>query len=125
MLNSCTFIGRLVRDVEVKITKNGKELAQLTLAVDNRGKDAGTTYIKCVAFGDTAKFIAQYTRKGTLAAVIGSLKQTDYTNKDGKPVKDYEVLVDQFRSLERAPAPSKVLVEENEVEEEDDEDLPF
>lgn len=48
-INSTTLVGRVVRDIEVKTTNSGKEVASFALAVDGYGKDAPANFIDCVA----------------------------------------------------------------------------
>ena len=56
-MNNVSLVGRLTRDPEIKTTNSGSSYARFSIAVDRRGKDAGTDFINIVAFGKTSEFI--------------------------------------------------------------------
>ena len=90
MYNKVTLIGRLVRDAELKYTNSGKAAANFTLAVDRGFKDKETgestaDFIKCVAWDKTAENVANFTKKGSLVLVEGSIKTGSY-DRDGVKV---------------------------------------
>lgn len=96
-LNHIVLMGRLTADPEVKTTANGLAVTSFTVACDrNVGKDREkqSDFIPCVAWRQTAEFIAKYFAKGVLIAIEGSLQSRKYTDKDGKNRVSYEVLVD-------------------------------
>lgn len=75
--------GRLTADVEQKTTQNGVAVAQFSIAINRRGKDAQTDFINCVAWRGTAEFVAKYFRKGSSICVVGELQTRTWTDKDG------------------------------------------
>ena len=75
--------GRLTADVEQKATPTGVAVAQFTIAVNRKGKDAQTDFINCVAWRSTAEFITKYFRKGSSICVVGELQTRTWTDKDG------------------------------------------
>lgn len=98
-MNRWVGIGRLTRDADVRNTQNqnGENLviARYTLAVDRRGKDAGTDFISCVAFGKNAEFAEKYLHQGMKIAVSGRIQTGNYTNKDGQKVYTTDVVVEE------------------------------
>lgn len=94
-LNKVILGGRLTADVEQKATPNGVAVAQFSIAVNRRGKDAQTDFINCVAWRGTAEFVSKYFRKGSSICVVGAFQTRTWTDKDG--VKRYatEVIVDE------------------------------
>lgn len=74
-------MGRLVRDPELKTTNSGKNVTEITLAVD-KGNDQAA-FLEVVAWEKTAELITQYTQKGSKLLVQGRLDQQSW-EKDGK-----------------------------------------
>lgn len=91
-------MGRLTRDPDVRYSNNGNEqmaVARYTLAVDRRGKDAGTDFINCVAFKKQAEFAEKYLQKGIKIVICGRIQTGSYTNKDGIRVYTTDVIVEE------------------------------
>lgn len=99
-MNTVILMGRFVDDPETSIYKNSdgdKGLrATFTLAVQREGKDAGADFIRCVAFGKRADFIAQYFEKGQKALVTGRWQTGSYENKDGEKVYTNDCMISQI-----------------------------
>ncbi len=88
MKNTVILVGRLTRDIELRYTNSGKEVVDFNLAVDT-DKDH-VDFLNIQAWGKLAKNLAEYTEKGDMIGVRGTLKHDVYTNKDGeKRSKDY------------------------------------
>lgn len=99
-INSTVLIGRIVKDIEVSKTQSGKSVAQFTLAVNRRGKDAGADFINCVAWEKAADVLAQYGHKGDRIGIVGRISTRSYDDKTtGKKVFVTEIVVDQFEFL--------------------------
>lgn len=98
-MNKVELIGRLTRDADVRYTQNqngeNMAIARYTLAVDRRGKDAGTDFISIVAFGKNAEFAEKYLHQGMKIAVSGRIQTGNYTNKDGQKVYTTDVVVEE------------------------------
>ncbi len=65
MLNHITVMGRLVRDPELRRTKNGIPVASFSAACDRDYKVNGeksTDFIDIVAWRSTAEFVSRYFR---------------------------------------------------------------
>ena len=57
--------GRLTRDVEIKTTPAGKNVAHFSLAYDTGwGEYKKTSFVECYAFGKTGEFICKFFKKG-------------------------------------------------------------
>ncbi len=95
-MNNVSFLGNLVRDIEVVNTKNDKMLAKFTLAVARKFKKDETDFINCKAFGKTAEIMAQYLTKGSQIAVTGSIQTGSYEAKDGTKRYTTDIIVDSF-----------------------------
>lgn len=89
-------MGRLVRDPEVRYAaESGMCIARYTLAIDRRSKNSEdkTDFIRCVAFGKGGEFAEKYLHKGMRMLVSGAIQTDSYTDKDGKKVSTWEIVV--------------------------------
>ena len=104
MINNVTLVGRLTKDPELRTATSGRSIVSFTVAVDSRMKNAdgtrATSFIGCVAFGQTAETMSKFTRKGSLIGVIGSLNQRKYQRQDGSTASVLEVMCDSVQFLE-------------------------
>lgn len=90
MINSCTLVGHIVRDAEVrKIEKGGKNLVLFTLAV-NHSEDY-TSFIECTAVLNEDNKLTAYLKKGKPVAIVGFLIQNRFDAKDGTKKSKLEV----------------------------------
>ncbi len=95
-------MGNLTRDVEMRTTASGQNVANFSLAVGRTWKDANgetkeqTSFINCVAWGRAGETIAQYVKKGNPLLVSGRLDQRSYEDKDGNKRSTVEVNVEDF-----------------------------
>ncbi|MEG0785401.1 MAG: single-stranded DNA-binding protein, partial [Christensenella sp.] len=98
-MNKAILVGNLTRDPERRTTSSDVSVTSFTIAVSRRYKDASGNYpadfISCVAWRQTAEFIAKYFVKGSRIGVVGSIQTRNYDDKNG--VKRYvtEVNVDE------------------------------
>lgn len=88
-LNRWEGIGRLGQDIELRYLPNGDAVASMSIACDDSYKDKQTgqkvertEWVRCVAFRQTAEFLAQWLRKGSRIYAVGKLKTREY-EKDG------------------------------------------
>lgn len=94
-MNKFVVIGRLVADVELRSTNSGKSVCAFTVAINRRGKDAGTDWVDCVAWEKTAEFISKHFNKGQQIAITGRLQTRSYEDKNGGKRKAVEVVVEE------------------------------
>lgn len=117
-MNSVTLIGRLGKDPELKTTSNGKDFCTFSLATTEKYKDEQKTqWHNCKAFGNQAKVIAEYMKKGDPLVVLGSIEYSEY---DGKWYTN--IMVQRF---EFVPGGKKSDVTAPFNEGGDDDGLPF
>ena len=99
-MNKVILMGRPTADPDIRYTQkeDGTQMAigRFTLAVDRKGKDAGTDFIKCVGFGKQGEFAEKYIRKGEKIAIEGRIQTGSYTNKDGQKVFTTDVIVEGY-----------------------------
>ncbi len=141
-INRVVLTGRLTRDVELRATTSGANVASFTIAVDNNySKDQNNnaanqaSFISCVAWNNSAKFVSTYCKKGSLVAVEGRIQTRSYDRKDGTKAYVTEVIVDRVENL--SPRDNNNVVnddsngfsmndsEDNNALSYSDDDLPF
>lgn len=96
-MNKSILKGRLTADPEVRYGgQNNTAIAKFSIAVNRRGKDAGSDFIRCVAFGSLAEFADKYLEKGKEILVVGHIQTGSYSDKDGKKVYTTDVVLDEI-----------------------------
>lgn len=124
MLNTVLLMGRPTVSPELKTTASGKSVTSFCLCVDRDSKEAKTDFIDIVAYEKNAEFAAKYIQKGRLIAVKGQLRTNEWTDKDGKNRKTYQVTADRFYFADSKPKDEPQETVFAPVED-DDGDLPF
>ena len=99
MLNQVCIAGRLAADPDIRQTKAGLPVANITIACQQDYKPADgerkIDWIDVVAWGKTADFIGRYFKKGSMATVTGRLQTRNWTDKNGNGRKDTEIVADR------------------------------
>lgn len=86
-VNKVFLIGRLTKDVELRVTPSGKNVASFTLAVDKQGQDAGANFFDVTAWDKLAELVNQYCQKGSQIHVEGLLDQQTWEQDGNKRSK--------------------------------------
>lgn len=103
--NSATLIGRLGADPELRATPSGAQVANASLAVTEKWKDAAgqqkekTTWFRLAFWGKRAEIAGRYLRKGSELFVQGPVSARAYQGKDGTSQASLEVNVQEFQML--------------------------
>lgn len=95
-MNKVVLHGRLARDVELRTTNSGKSVAQVSIAVNRRGKDGGADFIPLVIWGQLAETFARYLSKGREVLVEGHMQVRSYDDRNGNKQYVTEVIVETF-----------------------------
>ena len=141
MLNSCTIQGRLAADPQLRQTTSGKSVCSFRIAsTRNFGKELGTDWLDCVAWGQTGEFVSKYFQKGAQILLQGSIQTRQYQDKNGNNRKAVEINAErvffcggkQTQGNAETPAQSHTAANESTLDTlngfapiEEDEDLPF
>ena len=103
-MNNVVLSGRLTKKVEVKFTKNGKEVVNASIAVNRNRKDANgeriVDYFDFTVWGKTAEYLANFTDKGARIEISGALRQQKYTNVAGQVVYSVYVEVETLEIID-------------------------
>ena len=132
-MNKVCLVGRLTRDVEIKLVKNNIAVALFTVAVQRKYKDKGTgeygtDFIQCKALGKTAEFVSNYFVKGMMIGIEGQIETSRY-EKDGSTVFSTMVFVNAVEFVEKKTQyevkEQKNIGELNKIQESVADELPF
>ena len=96
-MNNVVLLGRITQDIELKYTANtNKAFVKFILAVNRKGKDAGTDFITCQAWDKTAEFMQKYLKKGSQICISGRIQTGQYDDKDGKRVYTTDIVAEEI-----------------------------
>ena len=105
MVNNVVLVGRLTKDISVRLTPTGKKVSSFTLAVDRRkSQDPNqptADFINCVAWEKGAEILEKFTHKGSQIAVQGAIQTRNYQDPiyTDRTVYVTEVLVNNVTLL--------------------------
>ena len=104
MINQVILVGRMTRNLELRYTSSEKAVGNFTLAINRRFKNQNgeyeTDFIDCVIFGKQAETMAQYTKKGDLIGVEGSIQKRTYEDKEKNKHYITEIMVEKITFLQ-------------------------
>lgn len=110
-MNNVNILGRLTRDVDLRMTNSNLAVGRFNVAVDRKlskekrqeaekNNQPTADFIGCIAFGKTAENIATYFKKGQRIAVSGHIQTGSYENQQGQRIYTTDVVVDSFDFVE-------------------------
>lgn len=101
MLNKFVGIGRWSKDIDFKVTPNGKAVANSDIAInDSYGDKDNTTFLPVVMWGKTAENVANHSGKGRLIAIEGRIQVRSWESENGKRYVT-EIVAESVRFLDR------------------------
>lgn len=127
-MNIVVLVGRITKDLELRTTNSGKDICNYSLAVQV-DKDT-TNFFDCTTFGESAKALCNYCKKGDLISVTGQLRTSQYVDKNNVKHNNVYVLTNKITFLankkneEKKDQPVTKSVEKSTVEINEDM-LPF
>ena len=104
-LNSCSFIGRLGKDPEIKNMSNGNAVANFGIAVGDDYKDKQgqkveqTNWVNVVIFGKLAEICGQYLTKGSQVYINGKFVTRKWQDKEGNDKYSTEIVANEMEML--------------------------
>lgn len=130
-MNICHFMGRLVRDPEIRYTQSETPIitARYTLAVDREFKRKGeptADFLAFIAFGKVGEFVEKYLKKGVKIVVTARCQVRSY-EKDGKKVYVTEFIAEkhEFAESKRASEGEPESNDFMQIPDGAEEELPF
>ncbi|GIW66205.1 MAG: single-stranded DNA-binding protein [Candidatus Parcubacteria bacterium] len=101
-LNKVFLIGRLVQEVDFKITPNGTQVAFLNIATNRIYKDKNnqnvkeTEFHKIIAWGKLAETCRNYLNKGRLILVEGRIHYRNWLTPNGEKRTTTEIIAENI-----------------------------
>ena len=104
MINNVVLAGRITRDPELRKTPTGTSVVSFTLACNRRfgsNQEGGqqADFINCVAWRQSADFMANYVKQGALLGVEGRIQTRSYKDQSDRTVYITEVVCDSVQIL--------------------------
>ncbi len=128
-MNKVILIGNLTKDPELSETTNGVAVCRFAIAVSREYSDANgnreTDYFNIITWRGKAETCGKYLKKGNKVAVVGSLQNRSYEDKDGIKRTVTEIVVSEVEFLTQKQSEEAVSVTRRGMEQIDDNQLPF
>lgn len=104
MINNVVLVGRITKDIDLRMSESRKAYTNFTLAVNRafKGQDGQqqADFISCKTFNKQAENLARYCGKGSLIAVVGSIQVSNFQGKDGNTIYRTEVIANNIQFLD-------------------------
>ena len=137
-MNKVILIGNLTKDPEISTTQNGVSVCRFTVAVSRKFTNAEgereTDFINVIVWRTLADNCHMFLKKGSKAAIVGSIQTRSYDGTDGTKRYITEVVADEVEfistknadSADAEPKQEKAKKEDvSKLEPISDNDLPF
>ena len=130
-MNKAILIGNLTKDPELTTTNNGVSVCRFTLAVSRRYANAEgereTDFINVVVWRNLADNCHKFLKKGSKAAVVGSIQSRSYDANDGTKRYITEIVAEEveFISTKSETTGGRADEEVSKLEPITDDNLPF
>ena len=100
--NTITIVGNVTDDPELRFTPSGLPVANFTVAVNRRFKNASGQwedkldgFFRCSCWRDMAENVAESLQKGTRVVVVGRLQEQRWEDQEGGKRSRIEIQVDE------------------------------
>jgi single-strand DNA-binding protein len=133
-MNKVIIVGNLTKDVELRSTQSGKSVASFTVAVQRQFKVDGqpeADFFPVVVWGVQGENCAKYLSKGKKVAIVGSLQNRSFDDKNENKRSLTEIIASEVEFLTpRSNEPENHLKTAQEMFGEQvppvtDDDVPF
>ena len=105
-VNKCIFIGNLTSHPEIRTTPNGEQVANFSIALNERykAKDGSIVenveYVRIVFYRRQAEVAGEYLRKGSKVYIEGRLKTRKWQDQNGQDRYTTEIQGDVLQMLD-------------------------
>lgn len=136
-MNKVILVGNLTRDPELSETPNGVAVCRFSIAVSrdyaNSDGTRETDFFNITVWRGRAEVCGKYLKKGNKVAVVGSLQNRSYEDKDGNKRNITDIVANEVefltpksaQSSDSEDAPAQARRERPQLEAIDDNQLPF
>jgi single-strand DNA-binding protein len=112
-MNSVNLIGRITKDIELRVTQSGISCVSMNIAINNGkgkdGKELPADFPKIYVYDKQAENIHKYCKKGSQISVCGSLKTRSWKNEDGTMAYETYVRANRIQFLENKSESVSIL----------------
>lgn len=116
-MNKVFCVGNLVKDPEYRKTQGDISVCTFTVACNRRRKEDGADFLNIVTWRGIADNCGKYLKKGRRVAVVGSIQNRSYDDKNGAKHYVTEIIADEVEFLSSG--------KQEEMTQVNDADLPF
>lgn len=132
-INKAILVGNLGADPEVRVTQDGRKIANLRIATSEswRDKTTGerkerTEWHRVVIFTDgLSKVAEQYLKKGSKVYLEGQIQTRKWTDKDGQEKYSTEIVLQGFNSTLVMLDSRQGAAQPAAQQQDDDAEIPF
>ena len=138
-MNKTILLGNLCRDPELTETNGGIAVCRFSIAVNRTFKDDSgkpvTDFFNITAFRNQAENCGKYLKKGSKVAVVGSLQNRSYEDKQGVKHTVTDIIASEVEFIgskqnaepdgDNSPTQGKKEAKQTTLEEVEDDKLPF
>lgn len=107
-MNRAFLIGNLTRDPEISTTTSGVSVCRFSVAISRRFTNAEgereTDFVNIVAWRTLGENCYKYLKKGSKAAIIGSIQSRTFDAQDGSKRFVTEVVADEVEFVGTKPS---------------------
>jgi len=104
-VNRVILVGHLGKDPETRYTSSGQAVCNFSLATDETYKDRSgerqkrTEWHRIVVWAKQAEIAQKYLHKGSLVYIEGSIRTSQWDDKQGQKRTTVEIVASNFRML--------------------------
>ncbi len=105
------YLGKITKDLEIKVTQKGTKFINFSVANDEGfGDNKRTDFIPCTAFNKTAETIAKFFKKGDSIIISGKWQNSPYKqNEKGYDIPNWQYIVSSITFLPKPKASNNFI----------------
>lgn len=136
-LNEATIMGHVGQEPEIRYSKDGKAIANVSVATTEKWKDKQsgeprerTEWHRVSVFGSGAEFIKEYVGKGDLVLIKAPIRTRKWQDKDGNDRYTTEITCTRYEHFsllksKRDGSHSNTTQSHEPQQDDFDDDIPF
>lgn len=92
-VNLAILMGHIGQDLELRQTKNGKDVTSFSLATSKKiNGEEHTTWHRIVAWGKTASICVEYLSRGSQVHITGEIQNREWEDSEGNKKQTTEII---------------------------------
>lgn len=99
-INQATIVGRMGQEPEIRYTKEGNAVANLSIATSKKYKgEEEVEWHRVVCFGKLADVVREWVHKGDLIGIMGEIRTRKWQDKAGQDRYSTEIIAHNMQML--------------------------